>query len=475
MEKDYGGEGLMPGSSPARLMNVEAFSAPPPPRMPGNMGHSGGPTGVLNVDSSILGMDHMAMAMLKRHQEEQQLLRNRMLLQQRQQDDALLAAALTSTASVSMLGRAPYLLGHPGLDPRLQVLLQQRQQMENGQLPSTNAGLDSKPPRPNLDLNRPNQGGARPGGDTKKRSTRAPYFDTSQVPDPPSDPKEEEEEEEDPSVAGEIVVDDDKDDKKKRKGGVGEPFPHKLYRMLEETEKNGQQAILSFFPHGRAFAIHKPGQFIEEVVPKYFSTNRMSSFQRQLNLYGFRRVTEGRDKGAYFHEYFLKGQKGLVKKIKRKKSMGPKPTKEGRREGAAQARQQVMFGAGFGLGIPASHLKMQNTSQQQDLLSQSLMMNGGGQWPSGLGSGLSGLPPSAMNGLLDPRMSYGSLGGNGGTRSHLLSVENGMSGFSSDATTAAFLREQQQSELLLAQLQQQQQQQQMAAHGGFLWRNLPPM
>ena len=34
---------------------------------------------------------------------------------------------------------------------------------------------------------------------------------------------------------------------------------------------------------------------------------------------GFRRITEGRDKAGYFHEYFLKGRKGLCKKIQRKK------------------------------------------------------------------------------------------------------------------------------------------------------------
>jgi hypothetical protein len=34
---------------------------------------------------------------------------------------------------------------------------------------------------------------------------------------------------------------------------------------------------------------------------------------------GFRRITDGRDKGGYFHEFFLKGRKGLCKKIKRKK------------------------------------------------------------------------------------------------------------------------------------------------------------
>ena len=97
-------------------------------------------------------------------------------------------------------------------------------------------------------------------------------------------------------------------------------FPFKLYRMLAEAENDKKDDIVSFFPHGRAFAIHKPRDFVTEIMPKYFTTSRMSSFQRQLNLYGFRRITEGVDKGGYFHENFLKGRKSLCGKIKRKKS-----------------------------------------------------------------------------------------------------------------------------------------------------------
>ena len=94
----------------------------------------------------------------------------------------------------------------------------------------------------------------------------------------------------------------------------------KLYRMLEEAERQGKEDIVSFLSHGRAFKIHKPKQFEAEIMQKYFTTTRMPSFQRQLNLYGFRRITEGPEKGGYFHDLFLKGEKKLCKKIKRKRS-----------------------------------------------------------------------------------------------------------------------------------------------------------
>lgn len=43
----------------------------------------------------------------------------------------------------------------------------------------------------------------------------------------------------------------------------------------------------------------------------------MTSFQRQLNLYGFRRVTKGEDVGSYYHPKFQKGRRDLVPEIKR--------------------------------------------------------------------------------------------------------------------------------------------------------------
>jgi hypothetical protein len=43
----------------------------------------------------------------------------------------------------------------------------------------------------------------------------------------------------------------------------------------------------------------------------------LASFQRQLNLYGFRRIPKGVDVGAYYHPKFQKGRRELVAEIKR--------------------------------------------------------------------------------------------------------------------------------------------------------------
>ena len=48
----------------------------------------------------------------------------------------------------------------------------------------------------------------------------------------------------------------------------------------------------------------------------------MASFQRQLNLYGFQRLTRGRDKNGYYNEYFLRGKPALAHNITRTKVKG---------------------------------------------------------------------------------------------------------------------------------------------------------
>lgn len=105
------------------------------------------------------------------------------------------------------------------------------------------------------------------------------------------------------------------------RGGVTVPFPVKLHEMLDSVEDFGHGDIVSWQPHGRCFVVHKPREF-KELIPKYFKLSKMASFQRQLNLYGFTRLTRGRDKGGYYHEFFLRGKKFLCHNIHRIKVKG---------------------------------------------------------------------------------------------------------------------------------------------------------
>lgn len=118
---------------------------------------------------------------------------------------------------------------------------------------------------------------------------------------------------------------DDEDNLKLKKqrrgprGGVTTPFPVKLHNLLEE---NLHGNVISWQPHGRCFILRKPKEFLAEVMPKYFKQTKLTSFQRQLNLYGFNRLTSGPDKGGYYHELFLRGKEELCSRMVRTRIKG---------------------------------------------------------------------------------------------------------------------------------------------------------
>mmetsp|Transcript_8154 Transcript_8154/g.11746 ORF Transcript_8154/g.11746 Transcript_8154/m.11746 type:complete len:859 (-) Transcript_8154:1336-3912(-) len=99
-------------------------------------------------------------------------------------------------------------------------------------------------------------------------------------------------------------------------------FPLKLQTMLDKLEAEGDTDAISWLPHGRGFLVHKPDIFVSELMPAYFRQTKYSSFQRQLHMYSFQRITAGRDKGAYYHEHFLRGKPRLCQKMVRTRING---------------------------------------------------------------------------------------------------------------------------------------------------------
>ena len=151
------------------------------------------------------------------------------------------------------------------------------------------------------------------------------------------------------------------------------PFPLKLYDMLEEAEANNYTDIISWLPEGISFRVHKPKEFLEQIMPRHFEQTKFKSFQRQrkfplafrtifdslaisthatfclygcssiarscftVNLWGFQTTRKQlkksfppseleRKKGgcfSYYHENFLRGSRSLCVKMKRTKVKGP--------------------------------------------------------------------------------------------------------------------------------------------------------
>ena len=108
------------------------------------------------------------------------------------------------------------------------------------------------------------------------------------------------------------------------KGGVTVPFPLKLHNMLEYIAEYEPKlaSIVSWQPHGRCFLVRDITAFADDVLPSFFQQRKYASFQRQLNLYGFSRITKGPDRGSYYHELFLRSKQALCRGINRMKVKG---------------------------------------------------------------------------------------------------------------------------------------------------------
>lgn len=92
--------------------------------------------------------------------------------------------------------------------------------------------------------------------------------------------------------------------------------------MLYFAEVEGLVPIVSWLPHGRAFRVKNKELFVAKMMSTYFKQTKFKSFQRQLNLWGFTRITDGADAGAYYHKYFIRSEPALCKLMTRQKIKG---------------------------------------------------------------------------------------------------------------------------------------------------------
>ncbi|XP_035893274.1 probable serine/threonine-protein kinase yakA isoform X7 [Anopheles stephensi] len=106
--------------------------------------------------------------------------------------------------------------------------------------------------------------------------------------------------------------------------GAGVPaFLAKLWRLVEDTETND---LISWSTDGRSFIIQNQAQFAKELLPLNYKHNNMASFIRQLNMYGFHKITSidngglrfDKDEMEFTHPCFQKDHPYLLEHIKRK-------------------------------------------------------------------------------------------------------------------------------------------------------------
>lgn len=148
-----------------------------------------------------------------------------------------------------------------------------------------------------------------------------------------------------------------------------QPFPVKVYEMLENAEKKQFAHIVSWNENGTGFMVHDKDHFTKEIVPHYFNLTKYKSFQRQLSLYGFQRVTVGPNKGLRYHEKLRKGEVALVREMK---PVGYKPRNLSRLlEQKRQKQQQQQLGRQTNILTTTTTTVVKTTTTSTTLLANS--------------------------------------------------------------------------------------------------------